>query len=58
MLALPSREEKLAFARSFDGIGEKNGRDIWMEIHDPAFRDAIAVDVRVKEIAEASTFSG
>ncbi len=58
MLALPSREEKLAFARSFDGIGEKYGRDIWMDIYDPAFRDAIAVDVRVKDIAEALTFSG
>lgn len=58
MLSLPTREEKFRFMRSFDGIGEKYGRNIWMDIYDPAFRDSIAVDERLKKVARALGFTG
>lgn len=56
MLSLPDREAKLQFIRSFAGIGEKYGRNIWMDIYDPAFRDAVAIDERLKKVAKAMGF--
>jgi hypothetical protein len=32
MLNLPTRDEKLRFMKSFAGIGEKYGRNVWMDI--------------------------
>ena len=58
MLGLRSRLEKLAFMKSFHGIGEKYARDIWMDIYDDSFRDAVAIDARVKSVAEALGFNG
>ncbi len=51
MLSIKSREEKLRFVKCFEGIGEKYGRNIWMDIYDPSFRDCIAVDDRIMKIA-------
>ncbi len=56
MLALQGQESKLKFIREFEGIGEKYGRNIWMDIYDPSFRNCIAVDDRVKKIAGALGF--
>lgn len=53
MLNLPTRDEKFAFICSFAGIGEKYGRNIWMDIYDPAFRNTVAVDERIKKVANA-----
>jgi hypothetical protein len=58
MLSLPTREEKFQFMRSFDGIGEKYGRNVWMDIYDPSFRSSIAVDERLKKVARALGFTG
>jgi hypothetical protein len=58
MLGLGSREEKYQFMRSFDGIGEKYGRNVWMDIYDKDFRDTIAVDQRLKKVARALGFTG
>ena len=49
-LGLSTQEEKLAFVRSFYGIGEKYGRNFWMDIYDPHFRNTMAVDQRIKNI--------
>lgn len=58
MLGLPSRDAKFQFMRSFAGIGEKYGRNVWMDIYDPAFRDTVAVDERLKKVARALGFTG
>ena len=58
MLSLPTREDKFQFMRSFEGIGEKYGRNVWMDIYDPSFRDTVAVDKRLKKVARALGFSG
>lgn len=57
MLSLSTRDEKYHFAQSFSGIGEKYGRNIWMDIYDPAFRDTVAIDERLKKIALALGFT-
>lgn len=51
--ALRSRIEKIAFISQFAGIGDKYARNIWMDLYDPHFHDAIAVDERIKRITEA-----
>ena len=56
-LALPDRTAKMEFMRKFTGIGEKYARDVWMDIHDPDFRDTIALDVRVRKITAALGYS-
>lgn len=56
-LALPDRTAKMQFMRQFSGIGEKYARDVWMDIHDPHFRDTIALDVNVKKITAALGYS-
>src|SRR5262249_1414982 len=53
MLNLPTCDEKLRFMKSFDGIGEKYGRNVWMVIYDPSFRHTIAFDERLKKVAGA-----
>jgi hypothetical protein len=58
MLSLSARDEKFRFMRQFDGIGEKYGRNVWMDIYDPAFRDTVAVDMRLKKVARELGFSG
>jgi hypothetical protein len=52
-IALPERAEKIQFLLRFKGIGDKYARNIWMDVYDDAFRDAIAVDERIKSVTRA-----
>jgi hypothetical protein len=56
-LALEGREAKMIFMRRFWGVGDKYARDIWMSAHDPDFRDAIAVDDRIKKVTRTLGYS-
>ena len=56
-LALRCREEKLAFMKQFRGIGEKYGRNVWMDLYDPEFRSSIAVDERIKKMTTELGYS-
>jgi hypothetical protein len=56
-LAQNGREGKLAFMQRFHGIGDKYARIIWMDVYHPDFRNAIAVDERIKRITEALGYS-
>ncbi|QTA89176.1 Uncharacterized protein dnm_052260 [Desulfonema magnum] len=47
------RTEKIRFMKSFDGIGDKYGRNIWMDIYDKDFHESVAVDERIKKISKA-----
>jgi hypothetical protein len=58
MLSLRTRLEKFAFIKSFEGVGEKYARDIWMDVYDHSFRDAVAIDARVKSVSDAIGFVG
>jgi hypothetical protein len=53
MLNLPSLDEKFRFMKSFAGIGDKYGRNVWMDIYDQSFRHTVAFDERLKKVAEA-----
>jgi thermostable 8-oxoguanine DNA glycosylase len=50
-------EAKIAFMKRFHGIGDKYARNIWMDVYHPDFRDAIAVDERIKRVTEALGYS-
>lgn len=52
-LACKGTEAKIAFMKQFDGIGDKYGRNVWMDIYDKDFRQSIAIDERIKKIASA-----
>jgi hypothetical protein len=56
-LGLASREEKYRFMDAFDGIGPKYARNVWMDICDPHFRDAVAIDERIKSVTAALGYS-
>jgi hypothetical protein len=56
-LAQDGREAKVAFLQRFHGIGDKYARNIWMDVYHPDFRNAIAVDERIKRITEALGYS-
>jgi len=49
--AQPNRSLKKAFFMQFRGIGEKYGRNIWMDVYDVDFRSTIAFDVRLDKVA-------
>ena len=51
--AQPDRTRKIAFLKRFDGIGEKYSRNIWMDMYDPDFYDAVAIDDRIKKVSAA-----
>ncbi len=51
--AQPDRAAKIAFLQQFDGIGDKYSRNIWMDIYDPDFHDAVAIDQRIKKVSAA-----
>jgi hypothetical protein len=51
--AQPTRDSKIAFMKRFHGIGDKYARNVWMDLYDPHFHDAIAYDERLKKIAAA-----
>jgi cystathionine gamma-synthase len=56
-LAQDGRQKKVAFLQRFHGIGDKYARNIWMDVYHPDFRDAIAVDERIKRVTEALGYS-
>ena len=56
-LGLSTREAKYRFMDEFEGIGPKYARNVWMDIYDPLFRDAVAIDERIKAITSALDYS-
>jgi len=50
--SIRGRTEKFRFMKSFDGIGEKYGRNIWMDIYDKDFYESVAVDERIKKFSK------
>jgi len=50
--ACVGRGVKIKFLRTFRGIGEKYARNIMMDVYDPDFRDSIASDARITNVAE------
>ena len=56
-LSLSTREAKYHFMDQFEGIGPKYARNVWMDLYDPLFRDAVAIDERIKSITEALDYS-
>jgi hypothetical protein len=53
MRSLHGKVEKLKFIGEFHGVGPKYQRNIWMDLYDPDFLDAIAIDSRLAEVARA-----
>ena len=49
----PGRDGKIAFLKTFHGIGDKYARNIMMVAYHPEFRDSIAFDERLKKVAKA-----
>ncbi len=56
-LSQNGKDRKVAFMKRFKGIGDKYGRNIWMDVYDPDFHDAIAVDSRIQEVTKALGYS-
>jgi thermostable 8-oxoguanine DNA glycosylase len=46
------RDAKIAFLKTFKGIGDKNARNMMMDVYHPDFHDSIAVDSRIKKVSE------
>jgi len=53
LLNMPGRDAKIAFLKSFPGIGKKYARNIMMDAYHDDFRNSIAVDARIKKVSEA-----
>lgn len=53
LLSQPDRKAKIAFLKTFPGIGPKYARNIMMDVYHTDFHDSIALDVRIKAISEA-----
>ncbi|HLF84822.1 MAG TPA: hypothetical protein VI837_11655 [Blastocatellia bacterium] len=51
------RDNKIAFLDSFPGIGDKYARNLMMDVYHKDFRDSIAIDSRIRKIAEKLTLS-
>lgn len=56
-LSPATREAKYWFMDEFEGIGPKYARNVWMDIYDPLFRDAVAIDERIKSVTAALDYS-
>lgn len=52
-LAQEGKEAKIAFMKRFKNVGDKFGRNIWMDAYHPDFHDTIAIDSRIQRITEA-----
>jgi hypothetical protein len=50
--SIKGRTEKIRFMKAFDGIGDKYGRNIWMDIYDKDFYESVAVDERIKKFSK------
>jgi hypothetical protein len=51
------RNAKIAYLKTFHGIGDKYARKVMMDAYHSEFRDSIAFDVRLKKIADALPFA-
>jgi hypothetical protein len=52
LINTPGRESKIAFLRTFPGIGPKYARNIMMDVYHPEFRQSIAIDSRIQSITD------
>lgn len=52
LINAPGREAKIAFLRTFPGIGPKYARNIMMDVYHPEFRQSIAIDSRIQSITD------
>lgn len=52
-LSLKGAEAKIRFLKTFQGIGDKYARNIWMDVFDKDFRDSMAIDLRINQITDA-----
>jgi len=52
-LKLKGKRAKIKFIQQFQGVGDKYGRNFWMDVYDPDFYDAIALDDRMSKVSEA-----
>lgn len=52
-LLLKGADAKIQFLKTFQGIGDKYARNIWMDIFHRDFRDSMAIDLRINQITEA-----
>lgn len=50
-------EAKILFMKQFQGIGDKYGRNIWMDVYHSDFWDSIAIDRRINYITETMGYS-
>ncbi len=57
LLLTEGREGKIGFLELLAGIGPKYARNILMAVGHAEFRDAIAVDLRIKKVTSASGLS-
>jgi hypothetical protein len=53
ILNIKGTEAKLRFIKTFSGIGNKYGRNIFMDLYDTDFRKTIAIDERILSISGA-----
>lgn len=53
LFALAGRDAKIAFLKTFPGIGDKYSRNLLMDVYHEDFQDSIAIDARIKSIASA-----
>jgi hypothetical protein len=54
LVAAPGRSGKVAFLRTFDGIGPKYARNVMMDVHHEDFRESIAIDSRIIKVTRAA----
>jgi hypothetical protein len=60
LTSIPDKDGIMKFLQEFSGIGPKYARNIMMDGYDPAFRNSIAIDLRIQKILKAvgKPFSG
>jgi uncharacterized protein (DUF433 family)/endonuclease III len=49
--SFPGRSGKIAFLKTFRGIGDKQARNLMMDVYHPDFRNSIAVDERITRVS-------
>jgi hypothetical protein len=52
-LSLKGADAKIRFLKTFQGIGDKYARNIWMDVFHKDFRDSMAIDLRINQITQA-----
>lgn len=56
-LAQEGKEAKITFMKRFKNVGDKFGRNIWMDVYHPDFHDTIAIDLRIKKVTKTLGYS-